>query len=451
MFSYVEAHNFLSFGNVSFDLRATKTRAKDFVALYGENGSGKTNIVTLFYLLSKSLHSLQSIKDDEEFSELINASKNNIPVDVIEEVIRMRRFDSFLASCRTIDSKEPTTIKYGFLINKIEGYYEIGFTDHLVSEKLYYLGDKSRTTLYSISENSENIDCNFSPAFIHDLQYKKELKEAINKYWGKHTLFAIIDNEFSQKNKKYIFEQINSHYFDVARLFSKLTIVCKTSIHSAKGTTVKRFNSVLNDLAFGEIEEKELYKIKLTESILNDFFTQAYADIKKVKYKLTENKNKITYSLQFHKMIAGDIRIIDYRHESAGTQSVLSIFEALIGAVFDGIVIYDEIDDGIHDLLLNCILESLFPHITGQLIITTHNTLLLERISPSHAYVINTDYTGEKEIDCLSDFGIKENDNHNARLMYLKGAFGGTPFVDYIDFSKIIHELKESKKGNAHE
>lgn len=85
----------------------------------------------------------------------------------------MRRFDSFLASCRTIDSKEPTTIKYGFLINEIEGYYEIGFTDHLVSEKLYYLGDKSRTTLYSISENSENIDCNFSPAFIHDLQYKK--------------------------------------------------------------------------------------------------------------------------------------------------------------------------------------------------------------------------------------------------------------------------------------
>ena len=451
MFLYLEAHNFLSFGDVFFDLRETRTRAKEFVALYGENGSGKTNIVTMFYLLSRSLHSLQSIKDYEEFSEFINASKNNIPVDVIEEAIKMRRFDSFITSCRTLDSQEPTTIKYGFLVNGIEGYYEIGFTDHVIFEKLYYTGDKSRTTLYSISENDGHVNYKFSPSFIRGSQYQNEIEENINKYWGKHTLFAIINNEFSQKNKQYLLEQINRNFFRVAQLFNKLAIVCKTSIHSAKGTTVKRFNSVLNDLAYGEITENDLYKIRLTESILNDFFTQAYADIKKVQYRITEQKGKIIYSLQFHKMIAGKIREIDYRHESAGTQSILSIFEALIGAVFDGIVIYDEIDDGIHDLLLNCILISLLPHITGQLIITTHNTLLLEKISPNNAYVISTDYTGEKEINCLSDFGIKENDNHNARLMYLKGVFGGTPFVDYIDFSKIIHELNESKKEKAHE
>lgn len=67
MFSYVEAHNFLSFGNVSFDLRATRTRAKDFIALYGENGSGKTNIVTLFYLLSKVCILFSLLKTTKSF------------------------------------------------------------------------------------------------------------------------------------------------------------------------------------------------------------------------------------------------------------------------------------------------------------------------------------------------------------------------------------------------
>lgn len=451
MFLYIEAHNFLSFGDIFFDLSETKKKAKKFAALYGENGSGKTNIVTIFYLLSKSLHSIQSIKNDADFADLINSANKNIPVDVIEEALKMSRFDNFISSCRTIDASDPTWVKYGFQIDGIEGYYKIAFTDHIISEELYYLGDQQRTKLFSIYEEGNKIECNFSSHFILDNQYKNEIKETIEKYWGMHTIFAIISNEFSQKNSKYVHERINPNFFKVASLFSRLTIVCKTSMNSAKGTTVKRFKSILSELACGKIEKKDLDKITLTESILNSFFTQAYSDIKKVKYKIVEEEGSLVYSLQFFKMIAGKIRTVDYSHESAGTQQILSIFEALIGVVFGGIVIYDEIDNGIHDLLLNCIIESLLPYVNGQLIITTHNTSLLEHISPNNVFVINTDYEGEKEIECLSDFGIRENDNHNARLMYLKGAFGGTPFVDYIDFTKIIHYLSESKKGENNE
>ena len=43
---------------------------------------------------------------------------------------------------------------------------------------------------------------------------------------------------------------------------------------------------------------------------MNIFFTQAYADIKEVKYNITEKENKIYYELYFNKMIGGEIKAI---------------------------------------------------------------------------------------------------------------------------------------------
>lgn len=52
--------------------------------------------------------------------------------------------------------------------------------------------------------------------------------------------------------------------------------------------------------------------------------------------------------------------------------------------IFCGVtVVYDEIDNGIHDLLLKNILESMVDHITGQLIITTHNTICRKPSTPN--------------------------------------------------------------------
>lgn len=129
-------------------------------------------------------------------------------------------------------------------------------------------------------------------------------------------------------------------------------------------------------------------------------------------------------------MIAGQVRHISFEQESAGTQQILSIVRMLLGLFCGVTVVYDEIDDGIHDIMLCNIINSLKDDIVqndinGQLIITTHNTMLLEEIDPKSAYVICVDYLGNKEIRCIGDFDIKST--NNARLMYLKGLFGGTP------------------------
>ena len=60
MISYVKLKNFISFGDICFDFRKTKSQVKNFAAIYGENGSGKTNFVTSIRFLIQSMTSFYS-------------------------------------------------------------------------------------------------------------------------------------------------------------------------------------------------------------------------------------------------------------------------------------------------------------------------------------------------------------------------------------------------------
>ena len=45
MFTYIKLNNFMSFKDVTFDLRNGSKGAKKFVSVYGENGSGKSTML----------------------------------------------------------------------------------------------------------------------------------------------------------------------------------------------------------------------------------------------------------------------------------------------------------------------------------------------------------------------------------------------------------------------
>lgn len=79
MFTYVKAKNFKSLKNIYLNLKSTKTKVNNFVVIYGENGSGKTNIVELFRLLQQNILMryidkvipIENIKKDQELSNNI--------------------------------------------------------------------------------------------------------------------------------------------------------------------------------------------------------------------------------------------------------------------------------------------------------------------------------------------------------------------------------------------
>ena len=55
MFTYIKLKNFLSFGDVVFNFKKSASTAKTFAAIYGENGSGKSNFVKSVDFLCNTL------------------------------------------------------------------------------------------------------------------------------------------------------------------------------------------------------------------------------------------------------------------------------------------------------------------------------------------------------------------------------------------------------------
>lgn len=444
MFTYVKAKNFKSLKDIEFNLNKTKTKTNQFISIYGENGSGKTNIVELFKLLQQLTMSratdIAMNKIPKEFWKIQEEMSDQLPTE-IRQIFQL----SFnLKEYRMLDEEEPTEIEYGFKINDNDGFYYIKYDDEIIEEKLYYMAGKQRAYLFQINKENNKIIKNLNKNIFINEKYNEELIDGIDKYWGKYTFLSLLSFETIEKNKDYIDNNISKNIMEVIdKIWSMTVHVDKGALKIIPDGFVKVRK--LNNIQKGIVKKDKLPEIKKYENVLNIFFTQAYADIKEVKYKINEKEDKIHYELYFYKMIGGQVKSIPSKLESDGTRRILNQFDTIIGSLLGETVIIDEIDNGIHDVLMKNIIMSIKDEITGQLIITTHNTLLLEILPKEYIYILSTDYNGNKTINSIKEYGIKIQKNNNARDLYFKGVFGGIPTTDYIDFEEIKYALEDSE------
>ena len=451
MFTYVKAKNFKSLKDIEFNLNKTKTKTNQFISIYGENGSGKTNIVELFKFLQQSAMAraidIAMNKLPKEFFKMQEEMADKMPT----EIRQIFQLSLDLKEYRMLDEKEETEIEYGFKINNKNGFYYIKFNNEIIEEKLYYMAGKQRAYLFELKKEDGKIIKTLNKNIFMNNKYNEELIDEIDKYWGKYSFLSLLSFEMVEKNKEYIYNNISKNIIEVIDKIWGMTVHVDKGISKIMSASLKKAKR-LDNIQKGYIEKNQLNELNKYENVLNIFFTQAYADIKEVKYSITEKEDKIYYELYFNKMIGGEIKAIPSKMESEGTRRILNQFDTLIGSLLGETVIIDEIDNGIHDVLMKNIIMSIKDEITGQLIITTHNTLLLEILPKEYIYILSTDYNGNKIINSLKDYGIKIQKNNNARDLYFKGVFGGIPTTDYIDFEEIKYALEDSKnetEGNA--
>ena len=177
--------------------------------------------------------------------------------------------------------------------------------------------------------------------------------------------------------------------------------------------------------------------------MLTTFLKLTNRDIKKAYYKKELSDDEIRYNLVLSKNISGEIRQIDFSLESTGTQSIIQQLPFMLVAVNGSVSVLDEFDTGIHDLLVKNLITSLYENIDGQLILTTHNTLLMEANLPKDSiYIINELPSNEKEIQCILHYNNKLGERNNIRNQYLLGKYSGIPDETHIDFNKLLNEIK---------
>ncbi len=126
--------------------------------------------------------------------------------------------------------------------------------------------------------------------------------------------------------------------------------------------------------------------------------------------------------------INGKHLVLHFRLESSGTRKVLNLFsEAYLVAEKSGILILDEIEEGIHPHLLPKLVEAFIS--TGgmsQTILATHSDFLLRHIEHDQAYITEKNDQGATDVYRASEVEDFKADR-NLLSWYHAGKLGGIP------------------------
>lgn len=438
MFEYIKLKNFKSFKNIEFDMLDRKNKPKKLVLIYGENGIGKSNIASAFFMLSETLRTMD-VRDLME-SILSDDSGNIKNIDEFKRIFRTRYKDieTLIKENKTVESFEPMYMEFGFNLEGKCGKYILEMDDtQIIHERLEYVLTTKRGVYFDITPDETKI----SQKIFSDKSSYQVIKDACYKFWGKHSLISILLHESKDKADKCIKDQLGDNLITVLKFLTRNSCKIKFGSRQERGI-IGLPDEILGEYENGEISIEDSLVLDKTEKMLSNFFKLTYRDIERAYYKRTINDDEIQYQLMLSKYIAGELREIDFSLESTGTQSIIQQLPFMLVAVKGAVAIIDEFDTGIHDLLVKGLVNSLYDNIDGQLIMTTHNTLLMESDIPKDSiYVINELASGDKEIKCILHYNNKIGEKNNIRNQYLLGKYNGIPEESKIDFRELLNIL----------
>ena len=444
MIRYVKLENYKSLVNLEVNFMKKKNEPKNIVVIYGENGIGKSNFANSFYTLNETMSTMSSIEMLKQLLEKPNENNKDMYDDFTTKYIKTRFKDikMIINDCKTIDSKDNMILEYGFMYNNKNGIYHIEMdNEEIVRERLEYVVNKNQTYFFDINKDNTKVN----PNIFIDKDYYNEFLDLLDKYWGKHSFLSILSYEIEDKKNGYINKKISKNLYTVLAYLKTICTKIKGGNHTEFGIIGTKHNLIYN-LEEGKISLKREKELNNNEYLLNEIFTTLYSDFKKVYYKKTIEDNYIIYKLYSKKMIYGKIMDVDFSLESTGAQNILALIPYLISACEGQTVIIDELDTGIHDLLVKNLLECIVKYVKGQLIITTHNTMLIDSSIPNEdIYVFNANSKAFKELIAITDFDGRIHKNNSPRKKYLSGLYGGIPMFTDIDFDDILENLN---RGN---
>ena len=434
MFTSLELHNYKSLVELNVSFLKKKDIAKKLIVVYGENGVGKSNFASAFFTLYESMQTLSVRKAIMAFLE---DKKEYANKDSFIRAVssKLRDTEAIIKNCKTIDSSDNMSLKFGFNIGGKEGSYLIEYDDtQIVRERLEYALVKNRCVLFDISLNETKIN---KKLFLES-EYAYEVEENLTKYKGRHSLLSIIYNDLEEKANEYVQKRIHPALYKIIGDFVTMSVSLKHGNHG-EFDKIGVSHEILSQLKSGTLNIEDEEELDKAEELLNNFFTQTYSDIKEVFYKKEViNEKSFKYELFFKKKIYGNLIDVSYELESTGTLHLLKILPYLLMSVEGTVVVIDELDTGIHDLLVENLLNSIIDSIGGQLIVTTHNTMILDsEIDPEYIYTFVVDRDAKKELVPIVEFENRVHPNLNYRNRYLKGMYGGIPNIADIDFDEL--------------
>ena len=444
MFTKITLENFRSFDHIVFDLTEKGNVPKHLAVLYGENGAGKSNLMSAFVLLPE----LTRTMDVRDAYERLLTRDAIFQDEKMEKVMReqmrhsLRDMSAIIKDYRMIDCEDPIVAEYEFNINGNNGCYRVEFgQDEIVHERLEYVLNRRRGLYF---------DCSSDGILINDTviqgtngkDFLVDVKETAKRYWGKHSLLAILLYEMKDKSNAFGRDNATENFNTVLREFRGLSCAVSMGNKSWEGLSSKL--QVLKRPLQGHLSLRRETELDYASDFFTQLFTSVDLSVRKIFYKKEFHDDEIYYKLIEEKYIAGNYRRIDFERESAGNCQLLNISCYLLTACMGGVVILDEAEANIHDLLFQKLLEEIRPILKGQVIMTTHNTMLMEASFAREAtYILSVDpdNPSDKKIRCISDYRKRTYAANNIRNKYLNCEYGGVPELRQTEFQESIEKI----------
>lgn len=385
-------------------------------AIYGPNGSGKTNFIKAIWFIKSIILKedfLKNVDFDDYIFQLTSEKKNSIEFEI--EFFNKDRF--FIYSI-VIDKKSIEEKLSISGLRKDEDkllFKRVG--DEVTSD--YIQNKDSAKQLLSMNPQSSLMPLNQKFPVLSSLDVNKAYD------WFKKQLEIV---------------SINS------------TVPMLIEMMSHKPKLLHFTNEIFENIGIGikSIKIADTPFEKWVSNNRNSKRLQKIIDNDPLKpntgiSQIENNRNIFSISMKkgvqtVQEILFNQIGILDYQKEmkisaqSDGTVRILTLIPAFYSAIYENKVVFiDEIDNSIHpNLMFSLLLFFSKVKSNGQIIFTTHLTNLLnqqELLRPDEIWLAEKDH-GNTKMYSINDFKI--HNTINIENGYLSGRFGAIPEIGEI-------------------
>lgn len=399
-------------GQIKLSSMNTNKLESDIIGIYGQNGSGKTSIITAISMIKKIISNKRLDEDvfkymmvDELSTKimvkfLVETKNNTYETEYIVLITKDKREDEYFPVIKKESlvywdygdgnkKRKKCLIEVDNNKNGLKPVYRYDQlkkvfgdeNDLIVEKKLSYRTGKSfifSSVLYGL---------------IPNLPVEYEIIKALKRY-ARSNLF-IVENEMLALSDANLMIPIVFRSYDRHEAG-----VIPIGLNKPKSISLQQFDAVKKSLnSSNKVIEKLIPGLKIELRMLNKHLDEEGIEV--VDIELLS--------------IRGN-REIPIRYESDGIKKIVSIIHLLIGVYNYKVltVAIDEIDSGIFEYLLGEIIEILSKGAKGQLIFTSHNLRPLEVLNNSNL-VFTTSNSHNRFIKMKN-----VNSNNNIRDMYYR-------------------------------
>ncbi len=428
IFSFKSETEFNLFPNKTQRLEHHKIKSGNFEilrysAIYGANGSGKSNLIKSISLLRKMVLNGKLIINSDDLKFKLDDKNYSLPISLAIEFISNGKayyytltFDhnEILNEYLAESSKDEDTLIF-------ERTCEDGLKN-IVFYKEYYKTDKEKLFTEVLSDKLIQKD-DLLITFLSK-KYPEDFKSIQFAFdWFKNTL-VIIKPDSKPICIAHLFDK-ESDTKDFANNFisSLNTGISKIEIEKKKSEDFfdKENGQFVKDM-LENLKNSQKNHLALTNGETGEEITAVYENNEMViKRLITSHKNLNDVDIEFN-----------LSQESDGTKRLIDYIPAFQGIICNNkVILIDEIERSIHPITIKEIISkiALDENVKGQLIFTTHESNLLDQkfIRPDEIWFTQKDCDGSSKIYSLSDFKI--HNTIDIEKGYLNGRYGGIPFL----------------------